>query len=221
MVRRGVLVARERQPADDLAVDLGDEHRRVRMACAPRAGTAARRRRRATRSRSSSPRARRSPRSRARRAPARRAGSARRIVITRPPSRRRRAAGRRPRRASRRRSTSTAFAPPKKRLRDFHCDDAPRSSSPPTSAPRLAWTTPSLDVHARRARPRRARSCPRASTLTTTCMIAPRSRALPALPTTSRVRPSSKQMLGAIIDVSRVPGRCTPARSSSPSMLLR
>ena len=51
-------------------------------------------------------------------------------------------------------------------------------------------------------------------------MIAPRSRALPALPTTRRARSPSKQMLGAIIDVSRVPGRCTPARSSSPSMLL-
>src|SRR5437868_14178360 len=52
-------------------------------------------------------------------------------------------------------------------------------------------------------------------------MIAPRSRAEPALPTTSRGRSSRSTTDGAIIDVRRAPGRAPPRRSVSPSMLFR
>ena len=55
-------------------------------------------------------------------------------------------------------------------------------------------------------------------------MIAPRSRAEPALPTTSRGEPSAPSAIdGAIMLVSRRPGRqrAPATRSYSPSMLLR
>ena len=52
-------------------------------------------------------------------------------------------------------------------------------------------------------------------------MIAPRSRTEPALPTTSRGRPSRSTIDGAIIDVNRAPAFVAPARSNSPSMLFR
>src|ERR671931_354245 len=51
-------------------------------------------------------------------------------------------------------------------------------------------------------------------------MIAPRSRAEPALPRTSRGRPSQRTIEGAIIEVSLSPTRPGPTRSASPSMLL-
>ena len=50
----------------------------------------------------------------------------------------------------------------------------------------------------------------RATTFATTCMIAPRSRALPALPMTKRGAPSFNTIDGAIIDVSRSPGCDAP-----------
>src|SRR5204863_7504299 len=60
--------------------------------------------------------------------------------------------------------------------------------------------------------------------LTTTCRIAPRRRTEPALPTTSRGEPVRRTSDGAIMLVSRRPGRVRRPdglRSYSPSMLLR
>ena len=60
------------------------------------------------------------------------------------------------------------------------------------------------------------------TTFAITCMIAPRNRIEPALPTTSLGRPPPTTIVGAIMLVRRRPGSVEPAptRSYSPSMLL-
>src|SRR5581483_2210248 len=119
--------------------------------------------------------------------------------------------------------TSTAETPPKKRF--VPCQ---RTSSWPvcSSASITSGAVPPSQWRTRPSRWTRGSSIasatprPCATTFTITCMIAPRSRALPALPTTSRGAPFRRTTLGAIIDVSRAPGRVVPpARSVSPSML--
>src|SRR5713226_9386809 len=216
MPARRMLVARERQAADELAVQLGDEHSRVGMtadgadeaALLPHAPPL---RRDEPALRLGADRAR--ERDERRRVAGLGGAHVHSTTTAAPPRRGSAAAAGEP--SAR---TSTAFAPPKKRFCSFHWTTC-SASRPSVSAPASAWISPSSQC--RRPASTAARtSSPRASTLTIPCRIAPRRRALPALPTTSRGRPSTSTMLGAIIDVSRRPGLCRPARSDSPSMLL-
>ena len=145
--------------------------------------------------------------------------------LTRPRSRARPGAGRRPhaarppgrpRRRRRRRSRGCGGASARRRSR------GPRARRPRRGRPR---------PRSGRAAPRRARAAPSiasstcipwSTTLTTAWRIAPRRRAEPALPTTSLGRPRRRTIEGAIMLVSRVPGRASPPagfRSYSPSML--
>src|SRR5579862_452419 len=108
--------------------------------------------------------------------------------------------------------TSTALAPPKNRFL------RPKWTSPlrPGSAYTVVPSQWILGASTASSTP-----IPRPMTLLTTCRIAPRSRSEPAEPTTRRGRPRSSTTDGAIIDVSRSPGRALPFRSASPSMLFR
>ena len=229
---RRVRVARERQPADDLAVELGDEERGVRVPAhradvPPLVGDAAP----GSRRRAASPRAPRRPPRRARPAPRASPGSAgrTRAVMRRRRRPRRRGAGRRPPRASRPPRPRPPAAPPKKRFRRRQRDDlvAHRLEAVELGRVRsaLAVDVRLVEVDARRRRsPRRPAGRARA-TLTTICMIAPRSRAEPGA-ADDEPRPP----VAAEHDRRRhharqpPPGRrpaCLPTRSYSPSMLFR
>ena len=99
----------------------------------------------------------------------------------------------------------------------LQCDGA--YGTRPGSSGGSRWRTPSSRC-TRGAAIAAATSMRCASTLTATCMIAPRRRFEPALPTTSRGCPRSSTSDGAIMLVIRSPGRGAPTiRSNSPSML--
>ena len=217
MLARGMRVAHQREPADELAAfELGDEERRVGVALerADVAALVARAaparigeqpalllggdRRRELDERRASPGTAfrtRNAQLTSTPAPPRRGSPAAASVpsgSTRPPRRRRRrgsgaASGRgrsRARRAGRAR-------PGRGRPRSGRAARRRGSAGRP-----IASSTPS----------------PCWSTLTTICMIAPRSRAEPALPTTSRGLPSgASAIVGAIMLVSRGPGPRRPA----------
>src|SRR5581483_8854714 len=121
--------------------------------------------------------------------------------------------------------TCTAAAPPKKRLRRRQRTTSyPRRSS--RSSSRSAWPPSQCRCGSSRwtrgAAIASSTPSPCPSTFTTICMIAPRSLADPALPTTSAGRPPRPSAsVGAIMLVSRRPAGTLrpPTRSYSPSML--
>ena len=197
MRARRMRVAREREPADDLAVDLGHEQRSRRDGAAARGCSAARRRRCASVESASSQPSGSAPtalRERdERRGVARLGGDgcATRHALDDD-------AGAAAARVARGRERAVRL--------DLDSGRAAEEQVPPPPAhdvvahrlepvelggvvtrPRSGRAARRGGRAARRSRPRRGMPC--SSTLTTICMIAPRSRAEPALPTTSRGRP--------------------------------
>src|ERR671934_294495 len=119
---------------------------------------------------------------------------------------------------------STAAAPPKYRLRRRQRTSCqPIASSLRNSAgswpPSQLSASPSRCTRGRLIASRTPSPC--CTTFTITCITAPRSRNDPALPTTSRGRPSRRTSDGLIPDDNLAPGRGRRGSENSPSMLFR